>query len=149
MTSSPCAPSSGGREDVRLTRLKEFSEAFGHAALGRLAALRPAPSTRLGTALRHAQAEFGAVRTWRRLVLVLTDGEPSDHDAGPDDLVADARRAVLGLRSAGMEVFGVVLDPGGVGSATAIFGRANTVSIQDLADLPARLAGLYLRLARR
>ena len=140
---------SDGREDVRLTRIKEFGEPFGHAVLGRLAALRPALSTRLGTALRHAQAEFGVVRTRRRLLLVMTDGEPSDRDAGPDDLVGDARRAVLGLRSAGVDVFGVVLDPGGVGSATTIFGRANTLPIQDLADLPARLAGLYFRLARR
>lgn len=140
---------SNGRENVRLTRIKEFGEAFDQAALGRLAALRPALSTRLGTALRHAQAEFGTVRTWRRLLLVLTDGEPSDWDAGSEELVEDARRAVLGLRSAGMDVFGVVLDPGGTGSATAIFGRANTVTIRNLADLPARLAALYFRLARR
>ena len=140
---------SNGREDVRLMRIKDFGEAFDRAALGRLAALRPALSTRLGTALRHAQAEFDAVRTWRRLLLVLTDGEPSDRDADPEELVEDARRAVLGLRSAGVDVFAVVLDPGGAGSATAIFGRANTVAIRDLADLPTRLAALYFRLARR
>ena len=140
---------SDGREDVRLTRIKEFGEAFDHAALARLAALRPALSTRMGTALRHAHAELGAVRTWRRLLLVLTDGEPSDRDAGPADLVEDSRRAVLRLRSAGVDVFGVVLDPGAAGSATAIFGRANTVPIRNLPDLPARLAALYFRLARR
>lgn len=140
---------SDGRQDVRLTRIKDFAEPFNDAALGRLAALRPALSTRLGTALRHAAEELGTVRTVRRLLLVMTDGEPSDRDAGPDDLVTDARRAVLGLRSAGIEVFGVVLDPLGVGSATAIFGRAGTMPIKHLPDLPARLAELYFRLARR
>ena len=140
---------SDGREDVRLTRIKEFAEPFNDSALGRLAALRPALSTRLGTALRHAAQEFGTVRTGRRLLLVLTDGEPSDRDAGPDDLVTDARRAVLGLRSAAIDVFGVVLDPLGVGSAEAIFGRAHTIPIQHLPDLPAHLAGLYFRMARR
>ena len=140
---------SDGREDVRLTRIKEFAEPFDDAALGRLAALRPALSTRLGTALRHAAEEFGTVRTGRRLLLVMTDGEPSDRDAGSDDLVTDAGRAVLGLRSARVDVFGVVLDPLGVGSAAAIFGRANTMWIEDLSDLPARLAGLYFRLGRR
>ena len=140
---------SDGRQDVRLTRIKDFAEPFNDEALGRLAALRPALSTRLGTALRHAAEELGTVRTGRRLLLVMTDGEPSDRDAGPDDLVTDARRAVLGLRSAGVDVFGVVLDPLGVGSATAIFGRAGTMPIKHLPDLPARLAGLYFRLARR
>ena len=141
---------SDGREDVRLTRIKEFNESYDVSAVARLAGLRPSLSTRLGTALRHAQAEFGAARTWRRLLIVLTDGEPSDRDvADPADLVADARRAVLGLRASGVDVFGIVLDPGGAGSADAIFGRAGTAPVRDLADLPARLAGLYFRLARR
>ena len=141
---------SNGRDDVRLTRIKEFGERFDAAALSRLAGLRPDLSTRLGTALRHAQAEFGASRAWRRLLLVLTDGEPSDIDvADRQDLVVDARRAALALKRSGIDVFGVVLDPEGVGSATAIFGRANAIAVRNLAELPARLAGLYFRLARR
>ena len=141
---------SDGRHDVRLSRIKEFSEPFDAGALSRLAGLRPDLSTRLGTALRHARHEFGTSRAWRRLLLVLTDGEPSDVDvADNQELVLDARRAVLGLKQSGIDVFGVVLDPEGVGSATAIFGRANTIAIRNLADLPARLAGLYFRLALR
>jgi hypothetical protein len=140
---------SDGRDDVRLTRIKDRSEPFDDAVMRRLAGLRPELSTRLGAALRHAGAEFGA-RAWRRLLLVLTDGEPSDVDVrNRDDLIVDARRAALGLRNAGVDVFGIVLDPAGVGSAQAIFGRRNTLAVRDLADLPARLAGLYFRLARR
>ncbi len=141
---------SNGRDDVRLIRIKDFDESFGDAVVARLAALRPNLSTRLGTALRHAGAEFGVSRVWRRLLLVLTDGEPSDIDVtNSSELVVDARRAVLGLRQAGIDTFGVVLDPDGVGSASSIFGRGNTIPIADLADLPARLAGVYFRLARR
>ena len=141
---------SNGRDDVQLSRIKEFGESFGDGTLARLAGLRPRLSTRLGAALRHARAEFGASRAWRRLLLVLSDGEPSDIDvADSADLVVDARRAVLGLRQGGIDVFGIVLDPEGVGSATKIFGRSNAIAISDLADLPARLAGLYFRLARR
>ncbi len=141
---------SDGRADIRLTRIKDLTEPFDAAALARLAGLRAALSTRLGPALRHARTELAPTRAWRRLLLVLTDGEPSDIDL-PDnaDLIHDARRAVLQLRAAGIDVFGIVLDPAGVGSATTIFGRSNTIPISDLADLPARLAGLYFRLARR
>ncbi len=141
---------SDGREDVRMIRIKEFDEGFDTPARARLAGLSPALSTRLGTALRHAGAELGSTRAYRRLLLVLTDGEPSDIDVtDPRDLVIDARRAVLALRAKGIDVFGVLLDPGAVGSGTEIFGRANSISVTRLADLPARLASLYFRLSRR
>jgi nitric oxide reductase NorD protein len=145
-----CAFASNGREDVRMTDIKTFGERFDAAALSRLAGLRPGLSTRLGAALRHARAEFESPRAWRRLLLVLTDGEPSDIDvAHGRELVVDARRAALGLKQAGIDVFGVVLDPEGVGSAAQVFGPSNTIAVRDLAELPARLSGLYFRLARR
>lgn len=141
---------SDGRERVNFFRVKDFSEPFGMAARGRLAGLAPGLSTRLGAALRHAGAELAGQRSFRRLVLVLTDAEPSDIDV-PDrtDLVEDARRAVLRLRAQGMDVFGVVLGPGGQDNAARIFGRAAYVSLHRIADLPARLADLYFRLSRR
>jgi nitric oxide reductase NorD protein len=76
---------SDGREQVRLTSIKDFAEPFAAEQRERLAGLAPGLSTRLGAALRHAGAELSSVRSFRRLVLVLTDGEPSDIDV-PDPL---------------------------------------------------------------
>ena len=141
---------SAGRDDVRLTRLKDFDEPLSPAVTARLAGLSPGLSTRLGAALRHAGAELAPLRTTRKLVLVLTDGEPSDIDvAHPRELVEDARRAVLGLRLRGIDVFGIVMDPDDAGSGSAIFGRHNTMAVRRLEDLPARLAGVCFRLAQR
>lgn len=141
---------SAGRDDVRLTRLKDFDEPLTPAVTARLAGLSPGLSTRLGAALRHAGAELAPLRTSRKLVLVLTDGEPSDIDvAHPQELVEDARRTVLGLRLRGVDVFGIVMDPDGAGSGSAIFGRHNTVAVRRLEELPAKLAGVYFRLAQR
>ncbi len=141
---------SAGREDVRLTRLKDFDEVLSPAVTARLAGLSPGLSTRLGAALRHAGAELAPRRTFRKLVLVLTDGEPSDIDvAHPRELVEDARRAVLGLRLRGVDVFGIVMDPDDAGSGSAIFGRHNTMAVRRLEELPAKLAGVYFRLAQR
>jgi nitric oxide reductase NorD protein len=141
---------SDGRERVMLTRVKDFAEPFGPASRSRLAGLVPGLSTRLGAALRHAGAELAAQRSFRRLVLVLTDAEPSDIDV-PDraDLVEDARRAVLRLRAQGTDAFGVILGPTGQENAARIFGRAAYVSLHRIADLPARLSDLYFRLSRR
>jgi nitric oxide reductase NorD protein len=141
---------SAGRDDVRVFCLKDFDEPYGASVKARLAHLEPQLSTRLGTALRHAGAEIGALRSLRKLILVLTDGEPSDIDVvDPRDLVEDARRAVLSLRSRGIDVFGVTLDPSGAGSGAAVFGRSQHMPVRRLEDLPARLAELYFRLARR
>jgi len=141
---------SDGRDRVGLTRIKDFGEPFGIATRARLAGLAPGLSTRLGAALRHAGAELAGVRSFRRLVLVLTDGEPSDIDVpDPLDLVEDARRAVLGLRAGGIDAFAVVLGPAGAETAARIFGRAGHVALRRLEDLPARLSDLYFRLSRR
>lgn len=141
---------SAGRDDVRLTRVKDFDEPHSDLVTQRLAGLQSGLSTRLGAALRHAGAELAPLRTTRKLVLVLTDGEPSDIDvADPCELVEDARRAVLGLRLAGIDVFGIVMDPAGVGSASTIFGGHNAMPVRRLEELPAKLAGVYFRLAQR
>ncbi len=90
------------------------------------------------------------MRSFRRLVLVLTDGEPSDVDVpDPLDLVEDSRRAVLGLRSRGIDAFAVVLGTRGAETATRIFGRSGHAVLRRLEDLPARLSELYFRLSHR
>ncbi len=141
---------SNGREHVRLTRIKDFSEPFAVVQRGRLAGLVPGFSTRLGAALRHAGAELSGVRSFRRLLLVLTDGEPSDIDVpDPLDLVEDSRRAVLGLRSRGIDTFAVLLGTQGTEAATRMFGRSGYAPLRRLEDLPGKLSDLYFRLSHR
>jgi nitric oxide reductase NorD protein len=141
---------SNGREQVRLTCIKDFAEPFATEQLVRLAGLTPGLSTRLGAALRHAGAELSGVRSFRKLVLVLTDGEPSDIDVpDPRDLVEDSRRVVLGLRARGIDTFAVLLGTQGAENATRMFGRSGYAALRRLEDLPARLSDLYFRLSRR
>ncbi len=141
---------SNGRAEVRLQRVKDFRGPYDAAARARLAGLSSGLSTRLGAALRHAGAEIATVRAHRRMVLVLSDGAPSDIDvADPLDLVEDARRATLGLRAQGIDVFGVTLDPAGAGAGPAIFGRGAHLALRRAEDLPARLAHLYFQLSRK
>jgi len=147
---SMLAFASNGRDDVEMTTVKTFHEPYDRACVGRLAALSSGLSTRLGTALRHAGELISHARSFRKLVIVLTDGEPSDIDiADPLDLVEDARRAAVGLRARGIDGFGVVLGSDAMHSAVRIFGRGNTMLVPRVEDLPARLSELYFRLARR
>lgn len=139
---------SDGRDDVRLYRVKDFCETYGQACRARLAALRPGLSTRLGAALRHAASEIARQPTHRRLVLLVTDGEPSDVDApDPRHLVEDARKAVQEMGRLGVDVFCVGLTGAGRNQLTRIFGRRNILHIDRVAALPDVLPKLYFRLA--
>ena len=141
---------SDGRAKVNLARLKDFQERFDATAMGRLAGLEPGLSTRLGAALRHAGAELAPIAATRKIVIVLGDGLPSDIDVvDPADLVADARHAVLGLHAAGIDTFGITLDPSGRGAGAAIFGKAHHMPVRRIEELPARLSALYFRISRR
>ncbi|MGJ4946520.1 nitric oxide reductase activation protein NorD [Bradyrhizobium sp. HKCCYLS1011] len=141
---------SDGREDVRMTNIKGFDEPYDTDCRARLAGLTSGLSTRLGTALRHAGSVVGQTTTSRKLLIVLTDGEPSDVDVSdPLDLIEDARRAAVGLHAAGIDAYGVVLGRAGSEAAARIFGRGNTMLVHRVEDLPARLSELYFRLARR
>jgi nitric oxide reductase activation protein len=109
--------------------------------------LRGGYSTRLGAAIRHAGADLESQQTHRRLLLIVTDGEPSDIDVAERRyLVEDARHAVHELGHAGIDIFCVGLDSGGDAYLARIFGRRNVVQIDRVTALPQRLPILYFRL---
>ena len=140
---------SNGRDDVRYYRVKDFAEPYGTLTRSRLAGLRGMLSTRLGAALRQAGSEAARQPTHRRLVLVVTDGEPSDVDVVDRTyLVEDCRKAVQQLSHLGVDVFCVGLDGGGENYLSRIFGRRNFLLINRLESLPEKLPSLYFRLTR-
>ena len=149
---TPCAVqafASCGRDDVRLSRIQDFGTPWDAAARARLAGVAPGLSTRLGAALRHAGAGLRAQRQHRRLMLVLTDGVPSDVDTDAPDLLEDARHAAVSLRRDGLDVFGLVLGPDGTTAGHGVFGQGHWVAVPRIERLPHRLAEVCARLARR
>jgi nitric oxide reductase NorD protein len=138
---------SDGRSDVRYYRIKDFDAPFDAGTKRRLAGLSARYSTRIGAALRHAGHELMQRPAYRHLLLVISDGEPSDTDVGDRRyLVEDARRAVLSLSHRGVDVFCVGLDAGGDNYLARIFGRQNVLQIDRIEKLPERLSLLYFRL---
>lgn len=138
---------SDGRSDVHYTRIKDFGRPYDGAARARLGGLRPGLSTRLGAALRHAGAQIAGQQSHRRLILVITDGEPSDIDV--DDrryLAEDARKAVHELGHQGIDTFCVALTGAGDDHLSRIFGRRHSLRIANVEALPEKLPMLYFRL---
>ena len=138
---------SNRRDDVRYYRIKDFGSPYGALSKSYLAGLQGGYSTRIGAAMRHAAEDLKRQQTHRRLLLVVTDGEPSDIDVTDKKyLVEDARHVIHELAMDGIDVFCVGLDSGGDSYLTRIFGRRNVVQIDKLERLPEKLPMIYLRL---
>ena len=106
-------------------------------------------STRMGAALRHAGGFLRERKAHQKLILLITDGEPSDidvHDARY--LVLDAKKAVETNSRHGMHTFCMSLDPKADAYVARIFGARNYIVLDDIRRLPEKLPLLYLRLTR-
>ncbi len=136
------------RHDVRYLHLKGYREQWDDTVKGRLAAMEAGYSTRMGAALRHAGHYLSHQQADKRLLLVLTDGEPADIDTSDKrTLIEDARIAVRELDSEGIYTFCINLDPGADEYVADIFGNHYTV-IDNVARLPERLPQLFMALTR-
>jgi len=138
------------RHRVNYRRFKDFDRPHDALSRGRLAALQVAGSTRLGAALRHAGDRLAGLGAEHPLLLVISDGEPSDIDVhDPEHLTHDAREAVRDQRARGLAVHCLNLEPRDDARAAWIFGAHHVSGVRTLSQLPRRLPELYLSLVRQ
>ncbi len=138
--------SSNGRHDVGYYRFKDFDRPYGELSKARLAGMTGQLSTRMGTALRHAGSFLQDRRAHKKLILLVTDGEPSDidvHDA--QYLVFDAKKAVEENNRHGIFTYCMSLDPKADRYVSRIFGMRNYMVLDHIRRLPEKLPMLYMR----
>ncbi len=134
--------SSQGRHRIDMPCLQHWDEAL--PAMGRL---RGAGSTRMGAALRHAlhlSAQDARDHPgWRRVVVLLTDGEPHDVDVhDPAYLPADLRRAAHEAAVQGVAVRALVFGAGESSALASVLGRSSVRHGRALAEITPALARL-------
>ncbi|MHB1230050.1 MAG: VWA domain-containing protein [Halothiobacillus sp.] len=143
---------SNTRFEVRYQHIKGYSEGWNDDVKARLAAMRAGYSTRMGAALRHAAHYLEAQKADKKLMLILTDGQPADIDTTDDRLlIEDARQAVKELDQKGIFPYCISLDAslkaGEDDYVRDIFGQHYTV-IDHIERLPERLPQLFMSLTR-
>lgn len=139
---------SNTRHEVRYQHIKGFSEHWNDEVKARVAAMEAGYSTRMGAALRHAGHYLGNRKADKRILLLLTDGEPADIDVtDPEHLRADTRKAVEELDTQGITTFCLSLDPQADEYVREIFGNRWRV-LERIERLPEQLPMLYLSLTR-
>jgi nitric oxide reductase NorD protein len=138
--------SSNGRHDVGYYRFKDFDRPYGELPKARLAGMSGQLSTRMGTALRHAGSFLQDRRAHKKLILLVTDGEPSDIDVhDPQYLVFDAKKAVEENSRHGIFTYCMSLDPKADRYVSRIFGMRNYMVLDHIRRLPEKLPLLYMR----
>jgi len=138
---------SDGRHDVQYYRFKDFNQSFDDEARSRLAGMRGGLSTRMGAALRHAGQHLLKQQERRKLILLVTDGEPADIDVqDPQHLRHDAKKAVEELYSTGVLTYCLTLDPQADSYVKRIFGDNNYTIIDHVDRLPEQLPLLFASL---
>ncbi|HET9699559.1 MAG TPA: nitric oxide reductase activation protein NorD [Burkholderiales bacterium] len=140
---------SDGRHDVQYLRFKDFDQPWNEIPKARLAGMSGQLSTRMGAAIRHAGHYLAQRKSSKRLLLVVTDGEPADVDVrDPQYLRHDTRKAVEEVGRNGVTTFCLSLDPRADQYVSRIFGARNYAIVDHVERLPEKLPSLYVGLTR-
>ena len=140
---------SDGRHDVQYFRFKDFDQPYDDQAKSRLAGMKGGLSTRMGGALRHAGKFLLRQPQQRKLILLVSDGEPADIDVrDPQYLRFDTKKAVEELATRGVTTYCLTLDPDADDYVSRIFGANRYAVVDHVQKLPEKLPALFLALTR-
>jgi hypothetical protein len=135
------------RHNVRYYHIKGYSEQWGDEVKSRIAAMDAGYSTRMGAAIRHATHYLAAQKADKKLMLVLTDGEPADIDVEDKAyLIHDTKRAIDELSSHGIHSYCISLDKKADSYIQDIFGKSGYTVIDHVDKLPEKLPLLFAAL---
>ena len=140
---------SNGRHDIEYFRYKDFDAPYHDKAKARLAGMSGQQSSRMGAAMRHASSILKRQPNNKKLLLVVTDGEPADNDVrDPQYMRYDARKAVEELTRNSIATHCLSLDPRADPYVSHIFGAKNYMVVDHVQRLPEKLPLLYMGLTR-
>lgn len=136
------------RQKVMYYHIKGYSESWDDTVKARLADLKAEFSTRMGAAIRHGAHYLDLQQSDKKLMLILTDGEPADIDIhDPKALIQDAHKAVQEMQQKGMYPYCISLDKKADEYIADIFGKNYSV-IDRIESLPKELPQLFLSLTK-
>lgn len=138
---------SEGRRNVKFYVVKDFDEKYSDEVKQRIGGITFQNNTRLGAAIRHATAKLAKQKARTRLLIVLSDGRPYDHDYGDARYAReDTREALRQAKNQGITPFCITIDRESEAELKDLYGDIGYTIIDDVLSLPERLPGIYRRL---
>jgi hypothetical protein len=143
--------SGDGRHDVRFIVIKDIRESLNSTVISRLDSLQPIHTTRMGAAIRHATTKLRGLHAGTRLLMVISDGRPSDIDYGQEYgsgaeveyAIRDTRAALDETRAQGIRPFLLTVDANGSDYLRQMADELDYEVLDHVEQLPERLAALY------
>ncbi len=137
------------RNHCRVWEVKGWRDSW-RLACDRLGAIHPQGYTRMGPALRHAIAGLSAETADRRLLLLVSDGKPTDYDRYEGRYgIADIRQALREADRAGVHTHALAVDATARDYLPPMFGHGNWDILSHPEQLPEVLTTVYGRLTLR
>lgn len=138
---------SEGRRNVKFYVIKDFSEGYSAEVERRIGGISYQNNTRLGAAIRHTTMRLARQDARTKLMIVLSDGRPYDHDYGDSRYAReDTRMALRQARIEGITPFCITIDRESEDQLRDMYGEVGYTIIDDVLSLPERLPGIYSRL---
>ena len=138
---------SEGRRNVKFYVVKDFDEKYNDEVKRRIGGINYQNNTRLGAAIRHATAKLAKQDARTRLLIVLSDGRPYDHDYGDARYAReDTREALRQAKNQGITPFCITIDRESEAELRDLYGEVGYTIIDDVLSLPERMPGIYRRL---
>jgi nitric oxide reductase NorD protein len=138
---------SEGRRNVKFYVVKDFDEKYSHEVEKRIGGISFQNNTRLGAAIRHSAAKLLRQESRTKLLIILTDGRPYDHDYGDARYAReDVREALTEAKVSGITPFCITIDRESEAELKDLYGDIGYTIIDDVLSLPERMPAIYRRL---
>lgn len=138
---------SEGRRNVKFYVVKDFDEKYSDEIEKRIGGITFQNNTRLGAAIRHASAKLLKQEARTKLLIILTDGRPYDHDYGDARYAReDVREALTEAKTTGITPFCITIDRESEAELRDLYGDVGYTIIDDVLSLPERMPNIYRRL---
>ncbi len=138
---------SEGRRNVKFYVVKDFDEKYSDETERRIGGITFQNNTRLGAAIRHAAHKLLRQENRTKLLIILTDGRPYDHDYGDARYAReDVREALTEAKTNGITPFCITIDRESEAELRDLYGDVGYTIIDDVLSLPERMPNIYRRL---
>ncbi len=138
---------SEGRRNVKFYVVKDFDERYSEETEKRIGGITFQNNTRLGAAIRHSARKLLGQESRTKLLIILTDGRPYDHDYGDARYAReDVREALTEAKMSGIIPFCITVDRESESELRDLYGNVGYTIIDDVLSLPERMPNIYRRL---
>ena len=140
--------SGDGRHNVEFHVAKDFADKLSSRTWAALGAMQPRRSTRMGAAIRHALTKLAREPAGMKVLIIVSDGYPEDHDYGADRTdreygIQDTARALQEAERMGIVDFCITIDPAGQDYLRRMCAASRYLIIDDVMALPRELSKVY------